>query len=92
MLENYLNSRDKTLPIRLRDDLDGRTTTNEAMLRGLARKYQLGYVSIFNTLCNPMGCLTMIDQNLTSVDDGHLTDIASRRVFDEIKDLNGDSD
>lgn len=91
MLEHYLKSEDKNLPVRNQEALDGRTSRNESWLRGLAKSHQIGYVSIFNTLCSiSEGCLVIIDQHFTSMDDGHLTEPASRKVFSSILNLNGD--
>lgn len=90
LLEDYLQQKDKRLPTRMNEMLDGRTQATEAWLKALSIRYRIGYVSIYKTLCNSDGCLVRIDQNLTSMDDGHLTEAASHLVFTEMTDLKGD--
>jgi len=90
LLDEYVANNEKSIPDRMKLALDSRTQDNEAWLRGLANQYHVGYVSLYNRLCNEEGCLVRIHQNLTSVDDGHLTETASRFIFTDIQNLNGD--
>jgi hypothetical protein len=90
LLDDYVRNDKKTFPERMNVALDEKTPINEAWLRDLASRYHIGYVSIYSRLCSDEGCLVRIDQNLTSVDDGHLTESASRFIFDGIQNLNDD--
>lgn len=90
LLEDYVKQKEKTLPTRIIDALDSRTKDTENWLQALTARYQIGYVSIYKTLCNPDGCLVRIDQNLTTMDDGHLTEIASIFVLSKVHELSGD--
>jgi peptidoglycan/LPS O-acetylase OafA/YrhL len=90
LLDDYVRNNEKSFPERMTLGLDGRTAANEAWLIALSKHYHIGYVSIYKRLCNNEGCLVRINQNLTSMDDGHLTESASRFIFNDIQNLNGD--
>ena len=82
MARVYRDHPNESLPTRLPDPSFSVTAAEDRRLAQWVRGLGVDYVSLVERLCDDHGCLVRLDDQLTSMDEEHLTVSAARWLFE----------